>query len=493
MLETAERQLLNLATFENAVFDGTWLQAEKRQTIKEPATGKVLTVIGNADVETLNKCLAKARTAQLRWSTHDCEAKRKLLIRAAQLLEKHAHEISDIAMREIGATRAKAQFEISFSIDEFLEASSYPTQQHGQILADRRNRHSYSRRLPYGVVAALTPSNVPILLAARVIAPALALGNAVVLKPHPHSVISGGFVFARILEEAGFPDGIFQVLPTAGPDAETFETSPQVDMVHFTGSSATGAKIAEIAGRSLKKVSISGSGKNPLIVLNDVPDLDAAVTTAIFSTFYFGGQSCMTAGRHLIQKSIHKDYVEKLAAGASKLRVGNPVEDESVFYGPMIDPTAVGRLKQLVDDAVSKGAKLELGGTHEGPFFHPTVLTGVNSSMRVWSEEIFGPIAAITSFDRDEEAIAMANDTEYGLSGAVLGSLERARAIADQMKTGMVHINDKSTDDCAYVPFGGVKLSGNGGRYGSTVNWDEYTYVRWVTESSRTSNIEAFE
>jgi benzaldehyde dehydrogenase (NAD) len=318
------------------------------------------------------------------------------------------------------------------------------------------------------------------------------LGNAVILKPHPHSILCGGFVFARIFEEAGFPSGLLQVLPADGDDAKTFETDPNISMVHFTGSTPTAARVAELSSKYLKKVSVSGSGKNPLVILDDVSSMDAAISTAVFSTFYFGGQSCMTAGRHLIQRTLYSRYCSGLAEAASKLNVGDPIKDESVFYGPMIDPHSVKRLHELIDDARSKGAELLCGGTSVGNFFAPTVLKDVDSSMRVWQEEIFGPIAAVTAFDTDEDAVQLANSTSLGLSGAVLGSLTRAREVANRLHTGMVHINDKTTDDCAYVPFGGVKGSGNGGRYGSYVNWDEYTQVRWFTESNEAKTIAGF-
>jgi len=408
------------------------------------------------------------------------EEKRALFIRAEALWREYADEICEWTMQEIGATRSKAQFEINFCSDEFLEAASYPTQHYGALLADRAHRMSYAVRVPYGVVAAMTPSNVPLLLTARVIAPALATGTAVLLKPHQNSIVCGGFVFARVFEEAGLPSGLLHVIPARGKEAEAFETDPNIAMVHFTGSSAAGQRIAETASRSLKKVSISGSGKNPFIVLEDIPDLDAVISTAVYSTFYFGGQSCMTAGRHLIHRSLIDEYINRFVAAASQLVVDNPLTNPNAFYGPMIQPKEVKRQDEIVKDAVAKGAKLHLGGKFNGPFFYPTVLSGVKPGMQVWEQEIFGPIAAITAFDTDSEAIQMANDTPYGLSAAVLGSQVRATRIAEQLQTGMVHINDRSTDDSAYVPFGGVKLSGNGGRYGSYVNWDRVYSVAVV-------------
>lgn len=485
-------KLMNFELFNGNVFDGRWIKGSSSIEIKEPATGKSIVSVGVADASMISRSAQKALIAQKEWAEVNCEDKRKLFIEAERVLRLHAQEVIDVAMREIGATRTKAEFEIEFSADEILEAASYPTQQAGTLLADKRGRHSYSKRVPYGVVAALTPSNVPILLAARVIAPALAMGNAVLLKPHPHSILCGGYAFARIFEEAGFPEGVIQVLPADGADAQTFETDKNISMVHFTGSSATGARIAELASKTLKKVSISGSGKNPFIVLDDVPDLDAVVSNAIFATFYFGGQSCMTAGRHLVQQPVYEDYISKFVEAAKQLQVGNPVENENVFYGPMIDPKSINRLSEIVEDAVKKGAELVLGGSSKGTFFEPTILKNVTSEMRAWQEEMFGPIAAVTSFTSDEDAVEMANDTEYGLSGAVFGSLGRARNIANRMNTGMVHINDKSTDDSAYVPFGGTKQSGNGGRYGSYVNWDEYTQMRWFTESVTAQPLHSF-
>jgi benzaldehyde dehydrogenase (NAD) len=309
------------------------------------------------------------------------------------------------------------------------------------------------------------------------------MGNAVLLKPHRTAIMSSGLVFARVLEEAGFPAGIFHCIPAEGADAEAFETDPNIAMVHFTGSTVTGQRVAEAASRSLKKVSISGSGKNPFIVLDEVDDFDAMISAAVYCAFYFSGQVCMAAGRHIIQRSLHDRYVSALVEQARTLVVDDPWTNPKAYYGPMTLPGAVERMDAIVADALAKGAALRSGGARNGPYYPPTVLTGVKPGMRAWDEEIFGPIAVITAFDTDEEALAMANDNPYGLSGCVFGSEARAHALARRIEAGMVHVNDKSTDDAAYVPFGGVKGSGNGGRYGSYVNWDEYTQTRWITVS----------
>ena len=467
LAKTTSKKLFNWEQMNGKLYSNGWRDGTQVVNAIEPATGKTIAQVAQGSAELISEAASIAAKAQKEWARVPAEEKRALLLRADALLHEYADEIREITMREIGATHTKAQFEINFSSDEFREASAYPTQHYGALLADRANRKSYAVRIPYGVVAVLTPSNVPLLLAARVIAPALAMGNAVLLRPHPSSVLCGGFMFARIFEEAGLPSGLLHVIPARGKDAEAFETDPNISMIHFTGSSATGQRIAETASRSLKKVSISGSGKNPFIVLDDVEDMDAVISTAVYSTFYFGGQSCMTAGRHLIHRSLIDTYIEQFVAAASQLVVDNPLTNPDAFYGPMIQPESVHRQEEIVQDAVAKGAKLHLGGKANGPFFPPAVLSGVKPGMQAWDQEIFGPIAAITAFDTDEEAIQLANDTELGLSGAVIGSALRATHVAEQLQTGMIHINDRSTDDSAYVPFGGVKLSGNGGRYGS--------------------------
>ncbi len=386
--ELTKTQLFNWAEMNGKLYSNGWRDGIQTTNVVAPATGKILGQAALGSAAIIAEAAEIAAEAQKKWVLVPPEEKRSLLIRADALLHKYADEICDVTMREIGATRSKAMFEITFCSDEFLEAASYPTQHFGALLADRANRKSYAVRVPYGVVAALTPSNVPLLLAARVIAPALATGNAVIVKPHPASIVCGGFMFARIFEEAGLPPGLLHVIPARGKEAEAFETDPNISMIHFTGSSSTGQRIAETASRSLKKVSISGSGKNPFVVLEDIEDLEATVSTAVFSTFYFGGQSCMTAGRHLVHRSLVDDYIRRFVETASKLVVDDPVANPDAFYGPMIQPEMVHRQEEIVNDAVAKGATLHLGGKASGAFFHPTILSGVKPGMIAWDEEI---------------------------------------------------------------------------------------------------------
>jgi benzaldehyde dehydrogenase (NAD) len=480
----ASKHLFDLAEIDGKYYSNGWRDGDEVIDVIEPATGAILARVGLGSATAVAAAVQRAQAAQRDWVRVSPEDKRRLFIEAERVMRSYAEDYTEWVVREVGAPRSKARFEIEFFADEFLEASSYTTQMHGMLLADRDNRLSYQRRIPYGVAAGITPSNVPLTLGSRFVAPALAMGNAVVLKPHRTAIMCSGFVFASVLEEAGFPDGIFHCIPAEGANAEAFETDPNIAMVHFTGSTSTGQRVAEAAGRSLKKVSISGSGKNPFIVLEGTEPLGNVIAAALYASFYFSGQVCMAAGRHLVHESVHDDYVAGLAAAAEKLIVDDPWVNPAASYGPMTLPGAVDRMQEIVDDAVARGARIVTGGRKAGPYFPPTILTGVGPGMRAWDEEIFGPIAPVTRFVGEDEVVALANDTHYGLSASVFGPLERANAVGLQIEAGMVHVNDKSTDDAAYVPFGGVKGSGNGGRYGSYVNWDEYTQTQWITVSN---------
>jgi benzaldehyde dehydrogenase (NAD) len=311
------------------------------------------------------------------------------------------------------------------------------------------------------------------------VGPALATGNTVVLKPDPRTVITGGFIVARIFEEAGLPKGVLHVLPGGAEAGEAICTDPDIAMVSFTGSSNVGRRIGELAGKHLKKVQLELGGKNAVIVLEDA-DLDAAASAIAFGAWFHQGQICMTTGRILARDQIAKSLTEKLVAKANHLPVGDPLGQ--VALGPVISKAQVQRIDGIVKDSVAAGAKLEAGGTFDGPFYKPTVLTGVKPGMRAFDEEIFGPVAAITSVGSDDEAVQLANQNEYGLSAGVFSTdVGRAIAIGNRLNTGLLHINDQTVADEPHVPFGGSGASGNGTRIGGPANWDEFTQWQWVT------------
>jgi benzaldehyde dehydrogenase (NAD) len=450
--------------------------------VTQPATGRSLGTAGLADAADVGRAVASARLAQPGWSARPAAERAAVLRRAAQLLEEHRDEVAGWLMREGGAVSAKAGFEVVSALDELWTAAALPTQPHGHLLPAPVGR-SIGRRVPLGVVGVITPWNFPLVLSLRAVAPALALGNAVVLKPDVHTPISGGHVVARLFEEAGLPDGVLHVLAgDAGPGG-ALTADPDVAMIAFTGSTAVGRLVGETAGRALKRMSLELGGNNALIVLDDA-DLDAAASAGAFGAFFHQGQICMAASRHIVLEAVADEYAERLARRADKLQVGDPAGGE-VALGPLISEEQLRRVDRIVRDTVAAGARIRAGGTHEGLFYRPTVLSGVTRDMPAFTEEIFGPVAPVTVVRDEAEAVAAANDTEYGLVAAVqTGSPERGLALADRLRTGIVHVNDQTIGDDAHVPFGGRGCSGNGTRYGAAHSWDEFTQWQWLTVKS---------
>jgi benzaldehyde dehydrogenase (NAD) len=314
--------------------------------------------------------------------------------------------------------------------------------------------------------------------------PALATGNAVVLKPDARTPVTGGVILALLLQAAGLPQGVLHVLPGEAEAGEALVTDPDVTMISFTGSTAVGRRVGELAGKNLKKVALELGGKNAQIVLDDA-DLEGAVSCAAWASWLHQGQICMSAGRHLVHKAVADSYAQQLAAKAKALPVGDP-NAQQVALGPLITEKQAERVERIVNESVAQGAKVLAGGKRgmggNGRFFEPTVLVNVTPSMPVFREEIFGPVISITAFNTDEEAVKLANDTEYGLSAGVQSrDIGRATAIAGQLHVGLVHINDQTVNDDGTMPMGGRGASGNGSRHGGPANWDEFTQWQWTT------------
>ncbi|MFE2235829.1 aldehyde dehydrogenase family protein [Streptomyces sp. JL2001] len=451
--------------------------------VVEPATGKTLAVVGLADAADVGRAVSVAARAQPDWGAVPAAGRAAVLRRAAALLEEHRAEVARWLVREGGAVRAKAEFEIADAVEELLQASALPTQPHGQVLPSEPGRSSTARRVPLGVVGVISPWNVPLLLALRSVAPALALGNAVLLKPDVRTAVSGGLVVARLFEEAGLPAGVLQVLAGDAVAGRALTGHPAVAMVSFTGSTAVGREVGAAAGRTLKRVSLELGGNNALIVLDDA-DLESAAAAGAFSSFFHQGQICMAAGRHIVHASVADAYVRLLTERAVRLTAGDPWTD-AVDLGPMIDAGQLARTHRMVADSVAAGAVLRCGGVPDGPFYPATVVTGVTRAMPVFTEEVFGPVAPVVVVADDDEAVAVAGDTEYGLVAAVrTGSVERGLRLADRLRTGMIHVNDGTVNHQAVVPFGGFGASGNGARHGAQYSWDSYTQWQWITARS---------
>lgn len=448
--------------------------------VLEPATGAVLTRVGNADAGDVTRAAAQARALQPAWAATPYEQRADVLRKAAVLLQEHQQEIAYWIMRETGGIAPKAGFEIHMVANILHRAAAMVTEPQGLMLPSDPGRISMARRVPRGVVGVISPFNFPLILSARAVAPALAVGNAVVLKPDPRTVLSGGFVLALIFAAAGLPAGVLQVLPGGADAGEAMCSDPNIAMISFTGSSHAGRKVGEAAGRHLKKVQLELGGKNVVVVLDDA-DLDSAASAIAFGAWFHQGQICMTTGTVLAQDGIAAALTEKLVAKAEHLPVGDPVSGK-VALGPVISQGQIERIHGIVTATVAAGATLAAGGTFEGPYYRPTVLTGVKAGMRSFKEEVFGPVVSIVPFSSDDDAVALANDNEYGLSAGVFSaSVGRAMAIGNRLQTGLLHINDQTVADEPHVPFGGTGASGNGTRIGGPANWEEFTHWQWVT------------
>jgi benzaldehyde dehydrogenase (NAD) len=349
------------------------------------------------------------------------------------------------------------------------------------MLRSQQPRLSFARRLPVGVVGVISPFNVPIVLSIRAVAPALALGNAVVLKPDPRTAVSGGVVLARIFEEAGLPDGVLHVLPGGVDAGEALVIDRAVRVIAFTGSTRAGRAVGALGAEHLKRVHLELGGNSALVILDDV-DLEKAASVGAWGSFFNQGQVCMSSSRHLVDARVADEYASRLSEHADHLPTGDPFRDQ-VALGPVIDAHQRDRIHSLVTGSVEAGATLAAGGTYEGLFYRPTVLTGVPTSAPVYAEEIFGPVAPVVAFSSVDELVKLAGDTEYGLSlGILTRDVMRGLAIAERIPSGLVHINDQTINDEASIPFGGVRSSGNGGRLGgAAANMDAFTETQWVT------------
>jgi benzaldehyde dehydrogenase (NAD) len=447
----------------------------------EPATGRHIVTVTGSTSEDVARAAAAAKAAQPAWAETSYQERARILRKAADIYEANRDEFGTWTMRETGASHSKMHHESNFAFGEILSASTLPWQPYGSLVPTVvKGRLSMIRRIPVGVVGAITPWNSPSVLGMRVVAPALALGNAVVLKPDPQTPVIGGAMFEALFREAGLPEGLLQIVVGGADVGEALVTDPNVNVVSFTGSTAAGRRVGELAGARLKKVALELGGNNAFIVLDDA-DLAAATAAGAFSSFQFQGQVCFAAGRHIVHESVAGDYVDALRDKAKGLRMGDPYR-EDVQLGPIVNEKQVRRVADIVDRSVAGGARLVIGGGHEGLFYEPTVLADVTQDLPAFTDEIFGPVAPVTTFRTDEEAIALANSSAYGLVGAVYStSLSRGLSVANRIKAGMVHVNDGTLNDEATIPFGGTGMSGNGARYGGEANLDNFTEWQWVT------------
>lgn len=471
---------LNPSAWREALYSGGWRAAAQAADIVEPATGRTLARAGRALPADVKTAAEAAAAAQAAWAATPPRAKAAVFHKAAALLQQHFDELALWVTRETGAILPKGQHEVREAIAFCEHAAAMPMQPQGQVLPSVPGRTSLARRVPHGVVGVISPFNFPLILTLRVVAPALAAGNAVVIKPDARTPVSGGFLLAQLFEAAGLPAGLLHVLPGGADVGEALVTEPAVGMVSFTGSAAVGRRVGELAARQLKKVSLELGGTNALVILDDA-DLDLAASNAAWGAWLHQGQICMATNRVIVHTSIAAALTERLVAKATHLPVGDGATQQ-VALGPLIDERQRDRVHAVVQSSVQAGARLLAGGSYEGLFYKPTVLAGVKRGMRAHDEEVFGPVLNLITFSTDDEAVALANDHAGGLAAAVIGrNLARASAIAQRLKAGMVHVNDQTVNDDIVNPFGGPGIAGNGSVHGGPADWEAFTTWQWLT------------
>jgi benzaldehyde dehydrogenase (NAD) len=450
---------------------------------RNPLSQEVASRAAAATPSDADAAVAAASAALAAWSALGPNARRALLLKAADVLDAKRDVFIKIMMAEIGTTEVWSAFNVKLATGMLREAASLTTQIAGEVIpSDKPGCLAMSVRQPAGVCLGIAPWNAPIILGVRAVATALACGNTVVLKaseicPGTHRLI--GDVF----KDAGFPPGVVNVVTNAPADApalvERLIANPAVRRINFTGSTRVGRVIAELAGRHLKPVLLELGGKAPLVVLDDA-DLDAAVAAVAFGAFINQGQVCMSTERVIVDEAVATSFVEKLAKKAGALPAGDP-RFGPVVVGSMIDETPAKQVVALINDAIGKGAVKLAGGERAGTVVPATVLDRVVPGMRIYTEESFGPVVSVIRARGVDDAVRLANDTEYGLSAAVFGrDVARALTVAQRIESGICHINGPTVHDEAQMPFGGMKGSGYG-RFGGQAGIAEFTDLRWIT------------
>ena len=469
---------------------GEFLEAEGGRTFenRDPYTDEVVSEVAAASREDARRAVEAAAAAFPEWSQTPPAVRQGVLLKAADVLESRQDEVVSMLARETGCTFGFGMFQMHFVPGLFRQAAALAYAPLGEVIPSDTGAFAMGVRRPVGVVGAIAPWNAALILSARSIAAALALGNTVVLKPSEWSPVVGGLLWGEIFAEAGLPDGVLDVVThapgEAGPIGDVLCEHAAVRRLNFTGSTATGRKLAEAAGRHLKRVVLELGGHNPLLVLDDA-DLDYAVDASAFGAFLHQGQICMSARRLFVDRKIADDFTERLAAKTAGLKVGDPSEAGTVI-GPLINRRALDTVAGRVAEAVAGGARVLAGGERVGNAFQATLLADVPPDSELARLETFGPVATVEVVDGAEAAVARANDTAYGLAAGILtGDPDRGLALADQLQAGIVHVNDQPVHDEPQMPFGGVKDSG-WGRFGGQAAADEFTELKWVTVQAGT-------
>ncbi|OYO09908.1 salicylaldehyde dehydrogenase [Enemella evansiae] len=456
-------------------------------------SGEEVAQVAAAGVEDARAAVDAAAEAFKTWRETPPVERQKVMLRAAELLQERQGEFTELMAREVGGTPVWTAINIALSVQILQQAATLGSGPIGESYnTGGPGVASFTMREPAGVVLAISPWNAPIVLGIRAFAVAIALGNTVVLRPSEESPVTAGLALAKLMADAGLPAGVLNVITNDRADApeliDSMISDDRVRRVNFTGSTAVGRKIGEVAGRNLTPVLLELGGKNPVLVLDDA-DLDYAVDAATFSGFYNSGQICMCSDVVLVPNSLVDEFSARLARRVGGLGVGDPTQPTTVV-GPLITRASAERIRGLVDSALESGAVLAAGERTDVPadasdddavVVAPVVLRDVPVDSELRTEEFFGPLLEVRGYDTIDEAVAMMNDTGYGLSaGIITSNMGRGWEIAPRIQAGSVHVGDQTVADHAAVPFGGLGKSGFG-KFGGFREEEFFTETRWIT------------
>jgi acyl-CoA reductase-like NAD-dependent aldehyde dehydrogenase len=449
-----------------------------------PLSGDLVTRAAAADVSDAIAAVDSAAAAFTTWSQTGPSERRAILLKAADIMDQRTPELIEAMGQEVGAAPLWAGFNGFLTSNLLREAAGLATQIQGETIpTDKPGTLSMTVRVPAGVVFSMAPWNGAGVLAARALAYPIVCGNTVVfrgseLSPRSHQLI------AEVFHEAGLPAGVLNFITTSAEDADEVVDAiiahPSVRRINFTGSTRVGRIIAQKSAAHLKPCLLELGGKAPLVVLDDA-DIDGAVNAAVFGSFLFQGQICMSTERFVVDESVADEFVSKFAARASELGADDPITNPGCVVGPMVTPASGSRINDMIDDAVAQGAQVVAGGPADGAAMSATIVDHVSPTMKIYDQETFGPITTVVRVSGVEEAVRVANDTEYGLAAAVFGrDTHRALQVAMQIDAGHVHVNGATVQNEAQAPYGGMKNSGYG-RFDGRAVINEFTELKWIT------------
>lgn len=466
------------------IYVGGWREGTSERVLesRNPFDDALIATIRQASRADVDEAYRTAAAAQPAWAAQSPAERTAVLTRAADYVEANRHALAALLSAESGSTAAKAGVELQLVVNAIREAATFPTRVHGKIMpSNTPGKENRVYREPVGVVGVISPWNFPMILSVRSVAPALAVGNAVVLKPASDTPLSGGLVVAKIFEAAGLPAGVLAVVPGAGSEIGDYFVEHEVpSLISFTGSTPVGQNVGRVAvgGAHMKRVALELGGNAPFIVLADA-DVDLAARAAVLAKFLHQGQICMSTNRIIVEAPVYDAFIERFTEIVQHIKFGDTANPENLV-GPIINDDQVASVVGKIERARAEGARQVVAGPVEGRVVAPQVFADVTPEMELFREEIFGPVVGIVKAADEEDALRLANDTVFGLSSSVFTrDLDRGVRFARRIKAGMTHINDITVNDEAHVMFGGEKNSGLG-RFNGDWAIEEFTTDHWI-------------